>query len=58
MIIFKLVWCISINGMTNASLTFVFADVLLEKGEIQAEEIWDVYNKAPRIPQVVETCVA
>lgn len=26
-------------------------DILLEKGEIKAEEIWDVYNKAPRIPQ-------
>ncbi|XP_058089746.1 probable inactive ATP-dependent zinc metalloprotease FTSHI 4, chloroplastic [Magnolia sinica] len=26
-------------------------DVLLEKGEIKAEEIWDIYRKAPRIPQ-------
>ncbi|PPD75381.1 hypothetical protein GOBAR_DD27688 [Gossypium barbadense] len=28
-------------------------DILLEKGEIKAEEIWDIYNRAPRIPQVV-----
>ncbi|CAD5190594.1 unnamed protein product [Musa acuminata subsp. malaccensis] len=26
-------------------------DVLLEKGEIKAKEIWDIYRKAPRIPQ-------
>ncbi|GLT72308.1 hypothetical protein SLA2020_442560 [Shorea laevis] len=26
-------------------------DILLEKGEIKAAEIWDIYNKAPRIPQ-------
>lgn len=26
-------------------------DILLEKGEIKAEEIWDIYNRAPRIPQ-------
>ncbi|KAK8710959.1 hypothetical protein V6N13_146267 [Hibiscus sabdariffa] len=26
-------------------------DVLLEKGEIKAEEIWDIYNRAPRISQ-------
>ncbi|XP_071722188.1 probable inactive ATP-dependent zinc metalloprotease FTSHI 4, chloroplastic [Rutidosis leptorrhynchoides] len=26
-------------------------DILLEKGEIKAEEIWDTYNRAPRIPQ-------
>ncbi|KAI3950751.1 hypothetical protein MKW92_004802 [Papaver armeniacum] len=26
-------------------------DILLEKGEIKAEEIWDLYKKAPRIPQ-------
>ncbi|KAG1331210.1 ATP-dependent zinc metalloprotease FtsH [Cocos nucifera] len=26
-------------------------DVLLEKGQIKAEEIWDIYRKAPRIPQ-------
>jgi ATP-dependent Zn protease len=27
-------------------------DVLLEKGEIKADEIWNIYNTAPRIPQV------
>ncbi|KAL2498602.1 AAA-type ATPase family protein [Abeliophyllum distichum] len=26
-------------------------DVLLEKGEIRADEIWEVYNTSPRIPQ-------
>ncbi|CAH2043501.1 unnamed protein product [Thlaspi arvense] len=26
-------------------------DVLLEKGEIKADEIWNIYNTAPRIPQ-------
>ncbi|XP_050371779.1 probable inactive ATP-dependent zinc metalloprotease FTSHI 4, chloroplastic [Argentina anserina] len=26
-------------------------DVLLDKGEIKAEEIWDIYKRAPRIPQ-------
>ena len=30
-----------------------YADVLLEKGEIRAEEIRDIYEKAPRFPQVV-----
>lgn len=26
-------------------------DILLEKGEITADEIWDIYKEAPRIPQ-------
>ncbi|XP_024023621.1 probable inactive ATP-dependent zinc metalloprotease FTSHI 4, chloroplastic [Morus notabilis] len=26
-------------------------DILLEKGEIKSEEIWDIYKRAPRIPQ-------
>lgn len=26
-------------------------DILLEKGEIKAEEMWNVYKRAPRIPQ-------
>ncbi|KAJ8625496.1 hypothetical protein MRB53_034026 [Persea americana] len=26
-------------------------DVLLEDGEIKAEEIWDIYRRAPRLPQ-------
>ncbi|XP_062007289.1 probable inactive ATP-dependent zinc metalloprotease FTSHI 4, chloroplastic isoform X1 [Rosa rugosa] len=26
-------------------------DILLDKGEIKAEEIWDIYKRAPRIPQ-------
>ncbi|XVF60995.1 hypothetical protein PTKIN_Ptkin08bG0092600 [Pterospermum kingtungense] len=26
-------------------------DILLEKGEMKAEEIWDIYNRAPRISQ-------
>jgi len=28
------------------------ADILLEKGQIEASEIWDIYKRAPRIPQV------
>lgn len=28
------------------------ADVLLEKGEIKADEIWKIYNSSPRLPQV------
>lgn len=28
------------------------SDVLLEKGEIKADEIWKIYNSSPRIPQV------
>lgn len=27
-------------------------DVLLEKGQINSMEIWNIYEKAPRIPQV------
>ncbi|KAH9307402.1 hypothetical protein KI387_035313 [Taxus chinensis] len=27
------------------------ADILLEKNEIMADEIWDIFRKAPRIPQ-------
>lgn len=27
-------------------------DVLLEKDQINSMEIWDIYEKAPRIPQV------
>lgn len=26
-------------------------DILLEKGQIEASEIWDIYKRAPRIPQ-------
>ncbi|KAL8473122.1 hypothetical protein ACS0TY_030092 [Phlomoides rotata] len=26
-------------------------DVLLEKGEIKADEIWNIYNRSPRVPQ-------
>lgn len=29
------------------------SDILLERGEIKAEKIWEVYKKAPRIPQVI-----
>jgi len=29
-----------------------FADILLEQGKIQAEEIWDIYKSAPRVAQV------
>jgi hypothetical protein len=30
----------------------ICADILLDKEEITAAEIWDIYNKAPRIQQV------
>lgn len=30
----------------------LLADVLLEKGEIKADDIWDIYNRSPRVPQV------
>lgn len=30
-----------------------YADILLEEGEIRAEEIWGIFEKAPRFPQVV-----
>lgn len=29
-----------------------YADILLEKGKITAEEIWDIYKSAPRVAQV------
>jgi hypothetical protein len=29
-----------------------YADILLEKGQIKAEEIWDIYKSAPRVAQV------
>jgi hypothetical protein len=29
-----------------------YADILLEKGKIKAEEIWDIYKSAPRVAQV------
>lgn len=29
-----------------------YADILLEKGKIKAEEIWDIYKSAPRVTQV------
>ena len=28
-------------------------DILLVKGEMKADEIWEIYTRAPRIPQVV-----
>ncbi|KAK3211494.1 hypothetical protein Dsin_016200 [Dipteronia sinensis] len=28
-------------------------DILLEKGDIKAEEIWDIFKRSPRIPQPV-----
>lgn len=29
-----------------------YAEILLEKGKIKAEEIWDIYKSAPRVAQV------
>lgn len=28
------------------------ADILLEKGQIKAEDIWHIYKNAPRVAQV------
>ncbi|KAI5336075.1 hypothetical protein L3X38_026209 [Prunus dulcis] len=33
------------------SMLSCHADILLEKGEIKAEEIWDMYKRSPRMPQ-------
>lgn len=40
---------LDVDGSWNLILV---ADVLLEKGEIKSEEVWDIYRKALRLPQV------
>ena len=35
------------------SVVKTITNILLEMGEIKAEEIWDIYNRAPRISQVI-----
>lgn len=40
---------------TNQDGASKFADILLEKGEISGEEIWEAYNTSPRIPQVTNS---
>ncbi|KAE8647463.1 probable inactive ATP-dependent zinc metalloprotease FTSHI 4, chloroplastic [Cucumis sativus] len=42
--------CFSILREYHSAVETI-TDILLEKGEIQAEEIWDIFEKAPRFPQ-------
>lgn len=42
--------CVSVLREYHSAVETI-TDILLEKGEIEAAEIWDVYNKAPRITQ-------
>uniref|UniRef100_A0A7N0U2W5 AAA+ ATPase domain-containing protein n=1 Tax=Kalanchoe fedtschenkoi TaxID=63787 RepID=A0A7N0U2W5_KALFE len=37
----------------NQSAVETITDVLLEKGEIKADEVWDIYGKSPQTPQPV-----
>lgn len=39
-------------SFTAKLLHTCYADILLEKGKIKAEEIWDIYKSAPRVAQV------
>lgn len=44
---------ITFNGFSISGFVFsCCTDILLEDGEIKADEIWDIYTKARRIPQV------
>lgn len=40
------------NAGQECYLRTCYADILLEKGQIKAEEIWDIYKSAPRVAQV------
>ncbi|ESR45489.1 putative inactive ATP-dependent zinc metalloprotease FTSHI 4 [Citrus sinensis] len=42
--------CVSVLREYHSAVETI-TDILLEKGEIKAEEIWDIYKKAPQIPQ-------
>ncbi|XP_022740654.1 probable inactive ATP-dependent zinc metalloprotease FTSHI 4, chloroplastic isoform X2 [Durio zibethinus] len=42
--------CISVLREFRSAVETI-TDILLEKEEIKAEEIWDIYNRAPRISQ-------
>ncbi|XP_010520434.1 PREDICTED: probable inactive ATP-dependent zinc metalloprotease FTSHI 4, chloroplastic [Tarenaya hassleriana] len=42
--------CSSILQDCQAALEEI-TDVLLERGDIKADEIWDIYKRSPRIPQ-------
>ncbi|XP_019160938.1 PREDICTED: probable inactive ATP-dependent zinc metalloprotease FTSHI 4, chloroplastic [Ipomoea nil] len=42
--------CTSILKENHAAVEAI-TDVLLEKGEIKADEIWSIYKKYPRVPQ-------
>ncbi|KAJ0041316.1 hypothetical protein Pint_27264 [Pistacia integerrima] len=41
----------AVETITAKCFTGRLADILLEDGEIKAEEIWDIYKSSPRIPQ-------
>ncbi|CAA0839438.1 AAA-type ATPase family protein [Striga hermonthica] len=43
--------CSSVIRECRPAFTLFLTDVLLEKGEIKADEIWKIYNSSPRIPQ-------
>ncbi|XP_047337672.1 probable inactive ATP-dependent zinc metalloprotease FTSHI 4, chloroplastic [Impatiens glandulifera] len=47
---FAVAKCSSVLKEYNSAVETI-TDVLLEKGSIKAEEIWEIYNRAPRIPQ-------
>ncbi|KAF9599719.1 hypothetical protein IFM89_001665 [Coptis chinensis] len=42
--------CLSVLREYHSAVETI-TDVLLEKKEIKAEEIWEIYKKAPRVPQ-------
>ncbi|CAN6821920.1 unnamed protein product [Brassica oleracea var. botrytis] len=48
--VFAVEKCSSILQEYQSALEEI-TDVLLENGEIKADEIWNIYNTAPRIPQ-------
>ncbi|XP_042481047.1 probable inactive ATP-dependent zinc metalloprotease FTSHI 4, chloroplastic [Macadamia integrifolia] len=47
---FAVVKCSSVLREYHSAVETI-TDILLEKGQISAEEIWETYKKAPRIPQ-------
>ncbi|XP_068647598.1 probable inactive ATP-dependent zinc metalloprotease FTSHI 4, chloroplastic [Aristolochia californica] len=47
---FSVAKCSSILREYHSAVETI-TDILLEEGEIKAEKIWDVFGKAPRIPQ-------
>ncbi|OMO56268.1 hypothetical protein COLO4_35699 [Corchorus olitorius] len=47
---FSVAKCASVLREFHSAVETI-TDILLEKGEIKADEIWDIYNRAPRISQ-------